>query len=1048
MTPTHRPIWTLPAEAVYGYLGSAPQGLDEAEAQQRLARFGSNELPAPAHRPLWLRFTDQLTHFMAILLWVAGTLAFISHTAALGWAIWAVILINAVFSFWQEFRAERALSALKNVLPNLVRVYRGGNLVQIPARELVRGDVIQIEEGDRIPADARLVTAESLYLDISVLTGESLPVARNAYPVRQRVALPVRGGQPLERPGEQPQVEKANPAEISNLVLAGATVSSGRGTAVVYATGTHTEFGQVARITTEVIREPSTLEVQVNHIVRVITAIALSMGVLIFALTSLLVGMEIKESFIFAIGIIVALVPEGLLPTVTLALAMSVQRMVRRNALVRRLSAVETLSAVNVICTDKTGTLTKNEMTVRHLWLPPLTEDSPVNESLPNESSPKDSLLSESLPNEPSLNKSQNAALSHTALTATAPNRHLKDDDMERLPGQIRITGAGYDPTVGQVHLPPNSPLIWKVHLLLTGAALCSNARLTHLTAPSRWQEIGDPTEAALLVAAAKAGLNVEVLQQRYPRQREIPFDSRRRMMTVVLAGHDDLWPPALSATNPRKADLVAFTKGAPLEVVRHCQSILRDGTVAPLTHADWEQVVAANDYFARQGFRVLGLAIRPGSADLKDMKAQDLEQGLIFVGLVAMFDPPRPEVPQAIAQCHQAGIRVTMVTGDYGLTAEAIAQQIGLVEPDLATHEPVRVITGDTLGHLSDAQLQQMVKYRSRLVFARMAPEHKLRLVEAYKATGAVVAVTGDGVNDAPALRSAHIGIAMGLNGTDVAREAADIVLTDDNFATIVGAIEEGRTVYQNIRKFILYILSSNVPELLPFLAMVALKIPPALVIMQILAIDLGTDMVPALALGAEVAEPGTMTQPPRRKHQPLMDRNLLLRAYGWLGLIEGILGMAAFFWVWSSHGYTLSQVQAVTPVLQAHIAPAAVVAIYLQSLTLTLAAIVAGQTGNVFACRAEKIPIWRLGWFSNPLIWLGIATEWILIGAIIKLPPLQAIFSTAPLNLGQWAMLLFCPPIVLGLEEIRKAVVRKWISAKARAIPSSSPPSLTISP
>ncbi|MBD2427567.1 cation-transporting P-type ATPase [Phormidium sp. FACHB-1136] len=999
MIPTHRPIWTLPAEAVYGYLESAPQGLAEAEAQQRLAHFGPNELPEPAQRPLWLRFTDQLTHFMALLLWVAGILAFISHTPALGWAIWAVILINALFSFWQEFRAERALAALKNVLPNLVRVYRGGELVQLPARELVRGDVVQLEEGDRIPADARLVTAESLYLDISVLTGESLPVARNAYPVRQRVALPVRGGQPLERPGEQPQVEKANPAEISNLVLAGATVASGRGLAVVYATGTHTEFGQVARITTEVVREPSTLEVQVNHIVRVITAIALSMGVLIFTLTSLLVGMEIRESFIFAIGIIVALVPEGLLPTVTLALAMSVQRMVRRNALVRRLSAVETLSAVNVICTDKTGTLTKNEMTVRHLWLPPLPEDASLEQSISGDS--------------------------------------LKDDNEGILPGQIRITGAGYDPTVGQVHLPPHSPLTWKVNLLLTGAALCSNARLTHLTAPSRWQEIGDPTEAALIVAAAKAGLNVEVLQQRYPRQREIPFDSRRRMMTVVLAGRDDLWPSDLHNSLPdawtAKADLVAFTKGAPLEVVRHCQGVLRDSTVAPLTHADWEQVVAANDYFARQGFRVLGLAIRPGSADLKDMKAQDLEQGLIFVGLVAMFDPPRPEVPQAIAQCHQAGIRVTMVTGDYGLTAEAIAQQIGLVEPDLATHEPVRVITGDTLGHLSDAQLQQMVKYRSRLVFARMAPEHKLRLVEAYKATGSVVAVTGDGVNDAPALRSAHIGIAMGLNGTDVAREAADIVLTDDNFATIVGAIEEGRTVYQNIRKFITYILSSNVPELLPFLAMVALKIPPALVIMQILAIDLGTDMVPALALGAEVAEPGTMAQLPRRKDQPLMDRNLLLRAYGWLGLIEGILGMAAFFWVWSRHGYSLSQIQAVTPGLQAHIAPAPVVAIYLQSLTLTLAAIVAGQTGNVFACRSEKIPIWRLGWFSNPLIWLGIATEWILIGAIIKLPPLQAIFSTAPLNLGQWAMLLLCPPMVLGLEELRKALMRHRLSTKS---------------
>jgi Ca2+-transporting ATPase len=429
-------------------------------------------------------------------------------------------------------------------------------------------------------------------------------------------------------------------------------------------------------------------------------------------------------------------------------------------------------------------------------------------------------------------------------------------------------------------------------------------------------------------------------------------------------------------------------------------------------------------------------------------MKAQDLEQGLTFVGLIAMFDPPRPEVPQAIAQCHQAGIRVTMVTGDYGLTAEAIAQRIGLVENDPATHEPVRVITGDTLGHLSDAQLQQMVKYRSRLVFARMAPEHKLRLVEAYKATGAVVAVTGDGVNDAPALRSAHIGIAMGLNGTDVAREAADIVLTDDNFATIVGAIEQGRTVYQNIRKFITYILASNVAELMPFLLMVLLKIPPALVIMQILAIDLGTDMVPALALGAEAAETGTMLHPPRPKSHPLMDRALLLRAYCWLGVIEAVLGMAAFFWVWHSYGYGLTEIQAVTPDLLTHSATAPVLAIYIQATTMTLAAIVASQDGNVFACRSERVSIWRLGWFSNPLIWLGIATEWMLIVAIIKVPPLQAIFSTAPLNLGQWAMLLLCPPIVLGLEEFRKALMRRRISARPRVTPSSSSPSLPISP
>ena len=441
-----------------------------------------------------------------------------------------------------------------------------------------------------------------------------------------------------------------------------------------------------------------------------------------------------------------------------------------------------------------------------------------------------------------------------------------------------------------------------------------------------------------------------------------------------------------------------------------------------PLTPADGDEVVAANDTLARQGYRVLGVATRRGDQTFREIKAQDLEQQLIFIGLVAMFDPPRPEVPTAIDQCHAAGIKVTMVTGDYGLTAEAIARQVRLV-----SNEPVRVVTGDGMGHLSEAQLRQILKYRTGLVFARMSPEHKLRLVQAYKSNGEIVAVTGDGVNDAPALRAAHIGVAMGLNGTDVAREAADMVLTDDNFATIVSAIEQGRAVYQNIRKFITYILASNVAELLPFLAMVALKIPPALVIMQILAVDLGTDMLPALALGAEQPEPGLLQQPPRSRSQALLDRSLLLRAYGFLGLIEAALSMGAFFLVWWSHGYGLAELQAVSPKILSHAADAATIGIYAQATTMTLATIVACQDGNVFACRSERASIRRMGLFSNPLIWLGIAVEWMLIIAITKLAALQTVFSTAPIVGWQWLLLLLCPPIMLGAEELRKAWLRQ---------------------
>ncbi|MCU0537537.1 MAG: cation-transporting P-type ATPase [Hydrococcus sp. Prado102] len=514
---------------------------------------------------------------------------------------------------------------------------------------------------------------------------------------------------------------------------------------------------------------------------------------------------------------------------------------------------------------------------------------------------------------------------------------------------------------------------------------------------------------------ALKAGLQPEELQRQSPRLREVPFDSRRRMMTVILDWHlSEIWS--------NEFPYLSFTKGAPLEVLRHCHWILRDGQLQELTQTDRDEVAKANDDLARQGFRVLGVAARKGTQELLKQSSQQLEQDLIFIGLTAMFDPPRPEVAEAIALCHRAGIAVTMVTGDYSLTAEAIARQIGLIR------NQARVFTGEDLGHLSDAQLRQILHRPAELVFARMAPEHKLRLVQAYKDLGQIVAVTGDGVNDAPALKAGNIGIAMGMSGTDVAREAADIVLLDDNFATIVSAIEQGRAVYQNIRKFITYILTSNVPELVPFLAMVFLKIPPALVIMQILAIDLGTDMVPALALGAEKPEVGTMQQSPRQKSKPLLDRSLLLRAYGFLGAIEAASGMAGFFLVWWSYGYGLADLQAITPAILSRTADASTMVIYQQAMTATLATIVATQVGNVFACRSERVSIFRLGFFSNRLIWWGIAVEWILILAIIYLPPLAAVFATEPLVTWQWLILLAYPPLLLAADELRKFFWQKF--------------------
>ncbi|MCP9819428.1 cation-transporting P-type ATPase [Synechococcus sp. Cruz-9H2] len=911
-----QPIWSLPLEQVYPGLRTTPEGLSQPEAEQRLERYGANRLPPLKRRPLVLRFLDQMLHFMALLLWIAGALAFVAGTPQLGWAIWAVVLINGIFSFWQEFQAERTLAALTRSLPRQVQVWRDGRLCFRSAEELVAGDRLLLEEGDRVPADCRVSVSHELRVDLSVLTGESVQVARQA----------------IDLPAAQAELHLPT-AERPNLLLAGSTIASGRGEAIVFATGSETEFGQVARLTAGTHRSASTLEQQVARIVHTISTIAITMGLLAFALSLVFVGMTPLESLVFAIGIIVANVPEGLLPTVTLALALSVQRMARRKALVRRLSAVETLGSVSVICSDKTGTLTCNRMAVEETWLP------------------------------------------------------VPGEDLQRL--------------------------------LLEGAALCSNARLDGGGA------VGDPTETAMLQAAQAAGLDPAERQRLHPRHREIPFDSHRRRMTVLVKWNDSPLPIAASGS-------LVITKGAPLEVLERCEAWLTPSGSEPLDPIRRRRVVAANDDLAARGYRVIAVALRAGAEDLHVAPADVLESGQTLLGLLGLYDPPRPEVPDAIRRCRDAGIKVTMVTGDYGLTAQAIALQIGLLEPSSAQGgragaDPVRVIEGSTLAQISDVHLRQLLKYRHRLVFARMAPEQKLRLVQAYQALGEVVAVTGDGVNDAPALRAADVGLAMGISGTDVAREAADIVLLDDNFATIVEAVRFGRSVVANIGKFITYILASNVPEILPFLAMVVLRIPAALTVLQILAVDLGTDLLPALGLGSEAPEAGVMRQPPRPRDLPLLNRPLMVRAYLVLGLVEGLMSMAGYLLVWHNNGVDLAALQQLAPDLLHHRAAPALQAIQQRASTVAFCLIVAGQMGALLACRSDRRPFWELLSIPNPLLWLGWLSEPVVAGILVLVAPMAAVFEMARFPLGYLGPIALAPVAVLAADSLQKLLIRQ---------------------
>ncbi|HEX2955612.1 MAG TPA: HAD-IC family P-type ATPase [Chitinispirillaceae bacterium] len=922
---------SLNPSQIFDELDTTINGLSSETAAARLQEYGTNELHKTASRKLLKKFLSNFINLLALLMWAGAALAFMIQLYVVGWAIIAVIVINALFSFYQEYRAEKAVEALKNLIPLFTRVLRDNNEVRIKSSDIVPGDLILVEEGEYIPADARLITAHELKVDNSVFSGESRPGYKSAESIGNN--------------------EEFIWTEIPNLIFAGTTVSSGYGSAVVIATGMTTEIGTIASLTQSVKDELSPLQKEINTLTKMIAIIAIILGGFFLLLGVMVAGLSTTASVMFALGIILGNVPEGLLPTVTLSLAASVQRMSKRNVLVKKLSAVETLGSTNIICTDKTGTLTTNQISVRQFW---------INNSI------------------------------------------------------ITVTGSHYEPSGTFFNTDnPDIPIDTSefsrpdYSLLFKTSILCNTARLFPPSEEAPfWHISGDPTEAALLVLAEKAGYSIDIERNSNTLLKRFPFESVRKKMSSIHAAPD--------------GKKIVFVKGSPKEIFAISDKILIDQSSCELTESRITELSGVVDAFAVKGLRVLALGIKTldSTIDIESMKSEDAESGLTFIGITGMYDPPRLEVKDAVTQCHNSGIKIIMITGDYEVTGLAIARQVGI-----AAGKETKVITGQMLTSMPDEELRR--SFDSEVIFARVNPEQKFRIVNTLKECGYTVAVTGDGVNDSPALKRSDIGISMGLRGTDVAREASAMILSDDNFASIVAGIEEGRAVFENIRKFIAYIFAHLVPEVVPFAAYALFGVPLPITPLQILAIDLGTETIPALALGTEKPEKGIMNRPPRSRKSGLVNSKLLIRGYLILGLSNAFFVMLAYFITLFRGGWIPGEKLSSSPDIIDN-------PLHLKASTMVFAGIVILQIGTLFAVRSETQSSIKLGFFSNHLILYGILLAVGMTSAIVYIPFLQKIFSTTSLDLFDWTMLVIFMFAVLLIEEFRKMLLPKLLNKK----------------
>jgi len=903
---------TMKVEEILKALKTTPKGLSEEEAKKRLKQYGPNELVAAKKiYPLKI-FLEQFKDVLVIILLIATVVSMLIGEFLDASVIMAIVFACVLLGFTQEYRAEKALEALKKLAAPTARVLRNGRILEIPAREVVPGDIILIEAGDRIPADARLIEAIDLHVDEAVLTGESVPVSKTI--------------EPLPDP-------KIPVADRKNMVFMGTHATYGRGKAVVSSTGMNTEFGKIAGMLQYVEEEKTPLQERLEHVGKWLGILCL---VVCFAVAALgiLRGHDILEMFIWGVSLAVAAVPEALPAVVTISLAVGVQRMVKRNAIVRKLYAVETLGCVNVICSDKTGTITKNEMTVREIYI-----DNKI----------------------------------------------------------IKVTGSGFDIKGefydGNNKINPQN--MESLSLILRIGALCNNAQLESKSESTNI--VGDPTEVALLVSAVKAGIDLEELNKNYSRIGEIPFDSNRKCMTTIH--------------RTPEGEKVAYVKGAPEVILQKCSYIYSNGEIAKLTEEKRQELLEITQKMASNALRVLAMAYKKLNG-VETYSAEEVEKDLIFVGLQGMIDPPRDEVIPAMELCKKAGIRVIMITGDHKLTAVAVAKEIGLLDE---TTGDKHVLTGAELDSMSDEEFEKVVDEVS--VYARVSPEHKVRIVNALKKKGYVVAMTGDGVNDAPAVKRADVGIAMGIKGTDVTKEASEMILADDNFATIVAAVEEGRGIYDNIKKYLMFLLSCNVGEILLMFVASLIGLPLPLLAIHILLINLTTDGLPAIALSVDPPDPDIMKRPPRDPKESVFTPRIK-GIIGTGGSLMAIIGIPLFAWVYFRMLSISSPEFALT---------------YAQTMLFWWMTLF--EMFRAFPCRSERKTSFELGFTTNKYLLYGILSSIIITLLIIYVPALQPLFKTTPLYFSDVLLAVALSISSLIVIDLGKTIANKgWLKLRLK--------------